>query len=524
MDEIVCLPCEPVPSVADETDDVPVAVASARGLLVSTPAALNTCLPCAPTYPPVRYERVESKFKCLWADDKGVCGKLYAGKQKVDTHWMTHTGEKPYKCNFAGCGKAFKTSSELTKHRRMHTGERPYKCDFGGCNASFSQKQTLIVHKRTHTGQKPYKCNFEGCGKAFAHARDLQLHVRRHTGEKPYKCDFEGCGATFVTSFTLSEHKRTHTNKRPFECTFPGCNATFKHKCSVAPHMRTHTGNRPFKCEICNAKLRTENPNTIEEKAFAQSSQLHEHMRIHHNPEYVARRRVQEEAVNGVLIDAGWKPHYDSETLPRPGFFKREHRIDFDCAAVRMGDEPAPKRRKGQKKKVDEVSHYCKIDFILNVGGIYVFLEVDEFQHRFGLRQGDAAALSCDAKRMSNVQVSMCIELGDQVPPVYWLRWNPHSWHIDGELVSGILKEERRERLVNFLAPPPTDGPTGRWVGHVALTTIGYAFYDRVDDTLDVLRSGEYNAELRPCVVDLGALESAASSSSSEASCSTDPL
>ena len=248
-------------------------------------------------------------------------------------------------------------------------------------------------------------------------------------------------------------------------------------------------------------------------------------MRIHHNPEYVARRKIQEEAVNKALIDAGWQPHYDTETLPRPGFFKREHRIDFDCAAVQMGDEPAPKRRKGQKKKVDDMSQHCRIDFILNVGGVYVFLEIDEFQHRFGLRQGDAAALSCDAKRMSNVQVSMCIELGDQVPPVYWLRFNPHSWHIDGELVPVIPKEERRDRLVQFLGPPPTDGPRGRWANHTAGTTIGYAFYDRVDGALDVIRSPEYNDVLRPCVEDLGALRQATPSpGASEASCSTDPV
>ena len=67
-------------------------------------------------------------------------------------------------------------------------------------------------------------------------------------------------------------------------------------------------------------------------------------MRIHHNAEYVARRKEQEEAVNKELVAAGWTPWYHSEALPPPGFFKREHKIDFECAAKVTGDQMPPKR------------------------------------------------------------------------------------------------------------------------------------------------------------------------------------
>ena len=37
-----------------------------------------------------------------------------------------------YKCKFAGCDKAYTQSSDLTYHHRKHTGEKPFKCKFAG--------------------------------------------------------------------------------------------------------------------------------------------------------------------------------------------------------------------------------------------------------------------------------------------------------------------------------------------------------------------------------------------------------
>ena len=61
----------------------------------------------------------------------------------------THTGEKPYQCNF--CENAFSEKSKLTAHIKTHTREKPYQC--GHCDMSFSQKRNLKNYMKTHVAE-----------------------------------------------------------------------------------------------------------------------------------------------------------------------------------------------------------------------------------------------------------------------------------------------------------------------------------------------------------------------------------
>ena len=197
-------------------------------------------------------------------------------------------------------------------------------------------------------------------------------------------------------------------------------------------------------------------------------------MRVHHNDTYVARRKVQEQRVCDALVADGWVEWFHAEAMPPPLHFKREKRIDFAC--------------------VDAADSWCRIDFVLGVdGGGYVFLEVDEHQHRFGY----GALLSCDMKRMAKVMASLTVEAGEAVPRVAWLRYNPHTWHVDGTLQRRAPRASREAWLCAHLATLTLDA---------APLAIGYAFYDTSSDgVLDVVLNDEFHPAFVEVTVDLTA-------------------
>jgi len=360
-------------------------------------------------------------------------------------HQRGHTCEKPFKCNHAGCNAAFAHSGDLVKHERVHTGEKPYACNYEGCNAAFSQLGNLVIHKRVHSGIKPYTCNHEGCHAAFAQSGHLIAHKRIHTGERPFKCNHEGCNVAFTRSCHLIDHKRIHAGERPFKCNHKGCNAAFSNMSNLVTHNRIHNGDRPFRCnhEGCNA-------------AFAQQGSLFTHKRTH-TPEGQARQKKQEQRIARALEKAG----HD---------FKREHHIDFTC----VGD-------------VD--GSFARVDFLLIRHGCYIFLEVDESQHKFGY-----GFISCDMKRMSKIIESLMME--GNTMPLLFIRYNPDAFTVDGEK-QHVKKTDRESKLIALL----DNGDHELFVrAKKALITIQYMYYDVEADRPAVCYDPTYNASFRECV------------------------
>ena len=87
-----------------------------------------------------------------------------------------------------------------------------------------------------------------------------------------------------------------------------------------------------------------------------------------------------------------------------------------------------------------------------------------------------------------------CLEQSRDIPFIYWLRYNPNAWHVNGER-QYVPKEVREKRLVNWIKNFRTESYTGNM-------RVGYAFYDLNEDgILEVLSNQEYNKTFA-CTVD----------------------
>jgi hypothetical protein len=179
------------------------------------------------------------------------------------------------------------------------------------------------------------------------------------------------------------------------------------------------------------------------------------------------------------LIAAGYHWSREGGRTPRPGEFTREVYFDHRCALARNFE--------ADEKK------YGYVDFVVcpKKGGVLVFLEVDEHEHKCA-----NYTVLCDTTRMSNICESVKLD-GSGEKNVLWLRLNPDTRFTignDTHAPSNTARCDAACRLIDSLEGTPDDPPM----------RIAYACYQmEADHTPKLTRDPDYHRNVLPAVVRL---------------------
>lgn len=210
----------------------------------TTPA--HTCI-CGFSTTKKYYLKIHEKTHAKKTHICNVCNKSFTLNEYLKKHISSQHESPKYKptqhiCK--ECGHSVQYKSQLITHQRSHTGERPYACNFECdtgkiCNKRFLISSHLKNHMLIHTGGEIYKCNVCGYGTVFKH--NLTHHIMTHLEIKPFRCNFYNedgkiCKKSFITYYKLKIHMLKHKNIKPYNCT---CGFATIYKGNLAIHLKS---------------------------------------------------------------------------------------------------------------------------------------------------------------------------------------------------------------------------------------------------------------------------------------------
>lgn len=353
-------------------------------------------------------------------------------------------------CPWPNCGKTIKDHPE--RHKVTHTKEKPFKCP--QCDKAFTQQSNLETHKKLHSAERPFAC--EQCSQSFTRDHHLAQHMLMHSDEGPHKC--EQCRKTFLYSSALQTHKRVHSDERPYTC--DECDQRLRTQYDLVVHKRIHSGEKPFVCELCA-------------KTFANQSNLNKHQVVH----------------------TGLKPymcHVCLATFSQKGSYDRHQLLHTPEGQVRQkkSENRLFNDLKSNGITIDQreqsISFFCisgtfaRVDFVIQKPTHIIMLENDEEQHK-------GIPISCELSRMTKLYAA--VVASGETRSVLFLRFNPHSYMIDGDRVKTL----RKNRIAKLIHTIETYTP-------LKPMEIIYLFYDVHDGKAEIMNDSDFAAELKAVV------------------------
>ncbi|XP_067136935.1 zinc finger protein ZFAT-like isoform X2 [Centruroides vittatus] len=250
------------------------------------------------------YKKIQETFGTVECE---YCGRLFHTYIDLEPHLMTHSENKPYKCD--KCPYTAASKENLKRHQEsIHEG-RKFSCD--KCDFVASSRTTYWHHRQKHLitaqcnicnkqfpttrilknhvlckhpeidqtelqkllgnnhrvigriGRCSYKCPY--CSRVFHRSSaDLQKHIWIHEGIKPFKCS--ECSHTCRSRNNLKIHMLRHSNDKPHLC--EECGKSYKSKTALRCHVKSHFVDGMFQCDQCDYTVN-------------QKSHLKKHMESH---------------------------------------------------------------------------------------------------------------------------------------------------------------------------------------------------------------------------------------------------